>query len=67
MKSKIARLKSARKIRSKLSRGDLHRLTVYKTGMHTYVQIFSPEGKLFSFNIFIILVSTSGFIGFDKT
>ena len=27
MKSKIARLKSARKIRSKLTRGDLHRLT----------------------------------------
>ena len=46
MKSKIARLKSARKIRSKLSRGDLHRLTVYKTGMHTYVQIFSPEGNI---------------------
>tara|TARA_B100001029_G_C15025449_1_gene433330 strand:- start:424 stop:774 length:351 start_codon:yes stop_codon:yes gene_type:complete len=46
MKSKIARLKSARKIRSKLSRGDLHRLTVYKTTMHTYVQIFSPEGNI---------------------
>ena len=46
MKSKIARLKSARKIRSKLSRGDLHRLTVYKTGMQTYVQIFSTEGNI---------------------
>ena len=46
MKSKSARLKSARKIRSKLSNGDKHRLTVYKTAMHTYAQLFSPKGDI---------------------
>ena len=46
MKSKEARLKSAKKIRCKLALGDKHRLKVYKTSMHTYVQIFSPEGEI---------------------
>jgi len=46
MKSKLARLKSARKIRSKLANGDKHRLTVYKTTMHTYAQLFSPKGDI---------------------
>ena len=46
MKNKTARLKSARKIRSKIVTSDKHRLTVYKTTMHTYVQLFSPSGEI---------------------
>lgn len=46
MKNKIARLKSAKKIRSKILPGDKHRLTVFKTTMHTYAQLFSPSGEI---------------------
>ena len=35
MKNKLARLRSAKKIRSKIALGEKHRLTVYKTTMHT--------------------------------
>ena len=46
MKNKLARLRSARKIRSKLLSGDRHRLTVHKTAMHTYAQLLSPRGEI---------------------
>ena len=46
MKNKLARLRAARKIRSKITSSDKHRLTVYKTAMHTYVQLFSPSGDI---------------------
>jgi len=46
MKNKLARLKSAKKIRSKISLGEKHRLTVYKTTMHTYAQLCSPKGEV---------------------
>ena len=46
MKNKLARLRSAKKIRSKISLGDKHRLTVYKTTMHTYAQLCSPKGDV---------------------
>ena len=46
MKNKLARLKSAKKIRSKILPGDKHRLTVFKTTMHTYAQLFSPTGEI---------------------
>ena len=46
MKNKLARLRSAKKIRSKLRLGDKHRLTVHKTAMHTYAQLLSPRGEI---------------------
>ena len=46
MKNKLARLKSAHKTRSKISFGIKHRLTVHKTTMHTYAQLFSPTGDI---------------------
>jgi len=46
MKNRLARLKSAKKIRSKIISSEKHRLTVYKTAMHTYVQLFSPKGEI---------------------
>ena len=46
MKNKLARLKSARKIRAKISPGEKYRLSVFKTTMHTYAQLFSPKGDI---------------------
>ena len=46
MKNKLARLRSAKKIRSKISLGEKHRLTVYKTTMHTYAQLCTPKGEV---------------------
>ena len=46
MKNKLARLKAAKKIRSKIVSSQKHRLTVYKTSMHTYAQLFSPKGEI---------------------
>ena len=46
MKNKLARLRSAKKIRSKIALGEKHRLTVYKTTMHTYAQLCSPKGAV---------------------
>ena len=46
MKNKLARLKSAHKTRSKISFGIKHRLTVHKTTMQTYAQLFSPTGDI---------------------
>ena len=46
MKNKLARLKSARKIRAKIKPGEKHRLSVFKTTMHTYAQLFSPKGDI---------------------
>ncbi len=46
MKNRTSRLKSSKKIRSKIILSDKHRLTVYKTAMHTYAQIFSPNGEV---------------------
>tara|TARA_B100000989_G_scaffold89135_1_gene64448 strand:+ start:63 stop:413 length:351 start_codon:yes stop_codon:yes gene_type:complete len=46
MKNKLARLKSARKIRAKIRPGEKHRLSVFKTAMHTYAQLFSPKGDI---------------------
>lgn len=46
MKNKHARLKSAKKIRSKILPSEKHRLTVFKTAMHTYAQLYSPAGKI---------------------
>tara|TARA_X000000368_G_scaffold168706_2_gene133093 strand:+ start:407 stop:757 length:351 start_codon:yes stop_codon:yes gene_type:complete len=46
MKNKLARLRSARKIRSKILSGDKHRLAIHKTDMHTYAQLLSPNGEI---------------------
>ena len=46
MKNKLARLKAAKKIRSRIVSSQKHRLTVYKTSMHTYAQLFSPKGEI---------------------
>ncbi len=46
MKNKLARLQSARKIRSKIQPREKHRLSVFKTTMHTYAQLFSPKGDI---------------------
>ena len=46
MKNKLARLKAAKKTRSKIHSSEKHRLTVYKTAMHTYAQLFSPRGEI---------------------
>ena len=48
MKNKLARLKSARKIRAKIRPGEKHRLSVFKTTMHTYAQLFSPKGDIYA-------------------
>ena len=46
MKNKSARLKAAKRIRSRIRSSEKYRLTVYKTAMHTYAQLFSPRGEI---------------------
>ena len=44
MKKKIARLRRARKTRSRIRLQGMHRLCVYRTPRHIYAQIFAPDG-----------------------
>lgn len=44
MNKKDARLRRARKTRSRIRLLDAHRLTVHRTPRHIYAQILSPDG-----------------------
>ena len=44
MDKKIKRLRRAVKTRAKIRQQGAHRLCVYKTPMHIYAQVFSPDG-----------------------
>ncbi len=44
MDKKQARLRRARRIRGRIRRQGVHRLTVYRTPRHIYAQIIAPRG-----------------------
>jgi len=44
MDKKIKRIRRATKTRAKIRQQGAYRLCVYKTPMHTYAQVFSPDG-----------------------
>ncbi|MGD0961292.1 MAG: 50S ribosomal protein L18, partial [Methylomonas sp.] len=45
MDKKSTRLKRALKIRSKIKKLDVNRLTVHRTSQHIYAQVLSADGK----------------------
>ena len=44
MDKKSARLKRALKLRSKIKKLDVNRLTIHRTSQHIYAQVFSKDG-----------------------
>jgi large subunit ribosomal protein L18 len=44
MANKISRLKRALKLRSKIKKADVNRLTVHRTSQHIYAQIINSNG-----------------------
>ncbi len=44
MDKKESRLKRSLKLRSKIKKLDIHRLTVYRTSQHIYAQVLSKDG-----------------------
>lgn len=45
MEKKSTRLKRALKLRSKIKKFDVNRLTVHRTSQHIYAQVLSTDGK----------------------
>jgi large subunit ribosomal protein L18 len=45
MQKKISRLKRALKLRSKIKKQDINRLTIHRTSLHIYAQVLSTDGK----------------------
>jgi len=45
MDKKTTRLKRALKLRSKIKKFDVNRLTVHRTSQHIYAQVLSADGK----------------------
>lgn len=45
MEKKAARIRRARKARSKISEIGAHRLTIFRTPRHIYAQIIAPNGS----------------------
>lgn len=46
MQKKLARLKRALRLRSKIKKLGVNRLSIHKTSQHIYAQIISGDGKL---------------------
>ncbi len=44
MEKKTARLRRARRSRAKIKELEMHRLCVYRTSQHIYVQLIAPDG-----------------------
>lgn len=45
MDKKSARLKRALRLRSKIKKHDVNRLTIHRTSQHIYAQVLSTDGK----------------------
>jgi large subunit ribosomal protein L18 len=45
MDKKSSRLKRALKLRSKIKKQDVNRLTIHRTSQHIYAQVLSTDGK----------------------
>jgi len=45
MDKKQSRIRRSRRTRAKIREMGIHRLCVYRTSLHTYAQIFSPDGS----------------------
>ena len=45
MDKKQSRIRRSRRTRAKIRDLGVHRLCVYRTSLHTYAQIFSPDGS----------------------
>ena len=46
MDKKLARLRRAKKARSRIKRLGMPRLSVHRSGRHLYAQLFDPDGKV---------------------
>ncbi len=46
MQKKLARLKRALRLRSKIKKQGINRLSIHKTSQHIYAQIISGDGKV---------------------
>jgi len=45
MDKKQSRIRRSRRTRAKIREQGVHRLCVYRTSLHTYAQVFSPDGS----------------------